>query len=331
MATLTRGQTFGSTETVTNTKLHNLVDLGSISNIVNADVDPSAAIVDTKLAQITTTNKVSGTAISNLASIPSGAGLLPFANIPVISSTYVSMVSIPNASLLPLTLASWVDGSAMRNIQSMPSLAGQLSWYSVVSSLASGSVPKFNGTTTFVGGKIVKDYTAGDYKIRENPTPVVSGITSTSYTKIAEIFLPRAGTLRIKFWNFGASTGQTGFGRIYRNGSAVGTERSTTTTTGIQYSEDISGWAAGDLLQLYAKTSNGADPAVIGGMELFEGAPETSIVDDVTYRTPKKYFGTGGPTLYTNLGAVGDTFINTNGGTSTTLYVKTAASTWTAK
>jgi len=37
MATLSRGQTFGTTEQVTNTKLHNLVDLGTISGIALAD------------------------------------------------------------------------------------------------------------------------------------------------------------------------------------------------------------------------------------------------------------------------------------------------------
>lgn len=49
MATLTRGQTFGSTEAITNTKLHNLVDLGSVSSIVNADISSSAAIAYSKL------------------------------------------------------------------------------------------------------------------------------------------------------------------------------------------------------------------------------------------------------------------------------------------
>lgn len=32
-ASITKGQTFGATEQVTNTKLHNLVDLATISNI----------------------------------------------------------------------------------------------------------------------------------------------------------------------------------------------------------------------------------------------------------------------------------------------------------
>ena len=50
MATLTKGQTFGSTEQVTNTKLHNLIDSGTISDIVNADVNASAAISETKIS-----------------------------------------------------------------------------------------------------------------------------------------------------------------------------------------------------------------------------------------------------------------------------------------
>lgn len=49
--------------------------------IVNADVNASAAIVDTKLAQITTASKVSGTSITGLASLPSGAGVVPTANL----------------------------------------------------------------------------------------------------------------------------------------------------------------------------------------------------------------------------------------------------------
>lgn len=148
MATLSRGQTFGSSETVTNTKLHNLVDLGAVSSIINADISASADIEDTKLADITTGNKVRGSALGNLASIPSGAGVIPFINIGNIGQ---SLASIPNTSLLPISLTSWVDGSAMRNIQSMPSLAGNLAWYSIVSSLASGGLPIYDGLTKFIG------------------------------------------------------------------------------------------------------------------------------------------------------------------------------------
>lgn len=42
MATITRGKTFGATEQVTNSKLHQLVDSATITNLTSADVDGSA-------------------------------------------------------------------------------------------------------------------------------------------------------------------------------------------------------------------------------------------------------------------------------------------------
>jgi hypothetical protein len=66
MATLTKGKTFTNGELVTPQKLHELVDLGTVSGIVNADISASAAIADTKLAQITTANKVAQSAVTNL-------------------------------------------------------------------------------------------------------------------------------------------------------------------------------------------------------------------------------------------------------------------------
>jgi len=57
--------------------LYNLVN----GNIDNNNVKLNAGIVDSKLAQITTASKVSGTAITGLASLPSGAGVIPNANL----------------------------------------------------------------------------------------------------------------------------------------------------------------------------------------------------------------------------------------------------------
>jgi hypothetical protein len=50
MATLSKGTTFAGADTVTATKLNNLVDLATVTNIVNADVSASAAIALSKLA-----------------------------------------------------------------------------------------------------------------------------------------------------------------------------------------------------------------------------------------------------------------------------------------
>jgi hypothetical protein len=82
MGNLSRGITVGASEILTNTKLHNLVDLGAVSNIVNADISPSAEIVDTKLKDITTGGKVRGQSLLDLPDIPSGAGVIPEANLP---------------------------------------------------------------------------------------------------------------------------------------------------------------------------------------------------------------------------------------------------------
>lgn len=145
MAVLSRGQTYGVTETITNTKLHNLVDLGSVTAIMDADIDGSANIQDTKLEDITTGNKVSGSSFFNLASTPSGAGVFPYVNIPS-----ASLVSIPNISIVPIALASWVSGYSFKELASTPSGAGQFPYYNVASSMASGALPVYDGSRNFV-------------------------------------------------------------------------------------------------------------------------------------------------------------------------------------
>ena len=55
-------------------------------NITTANLSSSAGIVDSQLAQITTTGKVSGASFTLLPNITSGAGLIPVANIPTLAS-----------------------------------------------------------------------------------------------------------------------------------------------------------------------------------------------------------------------------------------------------
>lgn len=63
--------------------LYNLVN-GSIDD---ANISASANIASSKLASITTAGKVSGAALTSLSSTPSGAGLLPVANLGAIGTT----------------------------------------------------------------------------------------------------------------------------------------------------------------------------------------------------------------------------------------------------
>lgn len=64
MATITKGRTFLSGETVTPQKLNTLVDDATISGIVNSEIAAGAGIVDTKLAVISTPGKVANSATS---------------------------------------------------------------------------------------------------------------------------------------------------------------------------------------------------------------------------------------------------------------------------
>jgi hypothetical protein len=107
MATLTKGKTFTSGELVTPAAIHQLVDAATISNIVNADIAAGAAIVDSKLAQISTAGKVLPAAVQGTAvittdsrlsdartptshthgSIPNAGAIGVTANLPVITGT----------------------------------------------------------------------------------------------------------------------------------------------------------------------------------------------------------------------------------------------------
>jgi hypothetical protein len=60
------------------------------SGITNAMLGGS--ITDAKLNQITTASKVSGTALTGLASIPSGAGVIPSANVPTFATLVASKI-----------------------------------------------------------------------------------------------------------------------------------------------------------------------------------------------------------------------------------------------
>lgn len=94
---------------------------------------------------------------------------------------------------------------------------------------------------------------AGDYVLSKSDTQASS--SATSYTKVKEIKVLGACTLRIKFDFLGPQYSSTGYVRIYKNGVAYGTEHAySNSQEWITYSEDLS-FAADDLIQIYVKSS----------------------------------------------------------------------------
>jgi len=93
--------------------------------------------------------------------------------------------------------------------------------------------------------------TAGNYLITDSTGEVSQA--GTTYIKKKEVTAFRAGNVRITFsLRAGADTA---YGRIYKNGVAIGTERTTTSITYVTFTEDISGLIKGDLIQIYIKNS----------------------------------------------------------------------------
>jgi len=98
----------------------------------------------------------------------------------------------------------------------------------------------------------LEDCTAGDNLVSYDDSTYPFFI-SEAYTKTHELKMTaRDGTLRIKFTIQSYTEGKAVFGRIYRNGGAVGTERThSASPLTREYSEDIAGWSKADLIQLY--------------------------------------------------------------------------------
>ncbi|KQC08797.1 MAG: hypothetical protein APR62_04030 [Smithella sp. SDB] len=110
----------------------------------------------------------------------------------------------------------------------------------------SGGIKYPDGTvqTTAVQGP--GTFAAGDVLLAKSDAEV-SQYNGSPGVKVKEFIVPRAGTLRISFTISAMYASGWGHVRIYRNGAAVGTSRTTLGT----FTEDISGWAANDLCQLY--------------------------------------------------------------------------------
>jgi hypothetical protein len=85
--------------------------------------------------------------------------------------------------------------------------------------------------------------------------------TSTSYAKLKEIKINKYGVYKITF-SMKCANGQTGYAKIYKNGSALGTERADATGNYQTFSESFI-FDANDNIQIYAKTNNSSYPTLI--------------------------------------------------------------------
>ncbi|GAI44795.1 unnamed protein product, partial [marine sediment metagenome] len=105
---------------------------------------------------------------------------------------------------------------------------------------------------TFLAGQT---YKAGDIVIGSADTE--RNVAYYTWTKVKEIKIGGRGVLRTHFQIRGHYPETICHGRIYRNGVAVGTIQTKAGTGWGGWAEDIDGWSAGDLAQLYVYMTAG--------------------------------------------------------------------------
>jgi hypothetical protein len=135
--------------------------------------------------------------------------------------------------------------------------------------------------------KLIYSYLISDDVIVNNPDEMNS--SSTAYTKLLVIKLgDDVGinvTLRIKFNMLSEqSNGATDivYGKVYRNGSPIGTERQTSSDFYVTFSEDITNWNAGDTIELWAKVTSGINGISVTVKNLQICGTHIQTVDEVT-------------------------------------------------
>lgn len=77
----------------------------------------------------------------------------------------------------------------------------------------------------------------------------------SSYTKVKEIAILVPGTYIVSFDMKEEASDANAFGRLYKNGIAIGIERQSNSSSYLTYTESVT-LSSGDLLQLYIKTAN---------------------------------------------------------------------------
>lgn len=116
---------------------------------------------------------------------------------------------------------------------------------------------------------------------------VAAGGAGATYTKIKEVLLNAdLAACRIKF-DLKTTGNQTAYGKIYKDGVAIGAEQSCLSSSYATKTEDFTSFVSGDLIQIYAK-----DTGTAGG-----GA----FVRNMRFYYSKYVTAFGGDTLDTSL------------------------------
>lgn len=144
-----------------NTDLNTIVTAFN-GNIDNDNIAADAAIAGSKLAVITETGKLSGVAFTNLAGIPSGAGVIPSANLPEVeinlTTDVVGILPIANGGTSASTAQAAIDALLPsqdgNSGKYLTTNATNASWGSIVSNFTSFKAGTFNRAIADASGDV---------------------------------------------------------------------------------------------------------------------------------------------------------------------------------
>ena len=148
-------------------------------------------------------------------------------------------------------------------------------------------VASLDGDGKLYSNTFIYKYVIGDSSLISHYSEQTT--TSESYTKLKTITLgSNIGINTILRIRFDLKLDPVGsppwaYGRIYRNGIAVGTERQTGSSSYITYSEDITDWNAGDTVELWVRTHDSGYTAYVQDFTIC--GSHNSIANEVTGTT----------------------------------------------
>jgi hypothetical protein len=132
---------------------------------------------------------------------------------------------------------------------------------------------KWDGSELSVSALDMTPYKAGD--VIFSITTHTSQTFNTTPTLVRAWYLGRSGDIKVNFEIRSSATAHTAYGRIYVNGVARGTTRSTSSLSYSSFEETITGLDAGDLVQIYLWTSTTSNFSTLRNMILKSNLPSS--------------------------------------------------------
>ena len=145
-----------------------------------------------------------------------------------------------------------------------------------IQALLFSNVPISGGYYNGAGEVLYPVIGAGDNELRA--ANISRSTVNLNYELLKSIQVKFPAQYRIRFALRSEEEFTTVYGRIYKNGAGFGTERSTTSTSLVYYTEALS-FTTNDYVQIYAKTSN---VNFFAGIEYFSVRSELAIPVTIT-------------------------------------------------